>query len=106
MSDIGDIFTAYRLSKQAEGQERRAAADETFADAQALASPFGLVLARHSAVHYTLSLPGGWWLNVYPGNRRLFWDRNRPRPPYLRLPLEWTLLDVVQAAIREMEVTR
>ena len=39
-----------------------------------------------------------WLLNIYPGNRRLYHDQNR-MGPFLSVPDDWTLLDVVRAAV-------
>jgi len=60
----------------------------------------GMTLKQHSDQHYQLSHPDGWLLNIYPGNRRLYHDKNR-KGPFLQVPLEWTLLDVVNAAAKQ-----
>jgi len=79
---------------------RRILAGGGFGEAKKLAKSVGLVLVKHSPVHYALRQKGkgGWILNIYPGNRRLYHDRKRPKPPYLDLPEKWTLRDVVAAA--------
>lgn len=52
----------------------------------------------HTDVHYQLST-GTWLLNIHPGNKRLYWDRQWKRGPFLAVEGEWTLVDVVKAAI-------
>ncbi len=66
-----------------------------------VAGTAGLRLRQCGDSHYQLEPFNKKWLqNIYPGNWRLYFDRNRPqKPPYLNLPEEWTLTDVVMATI-------
>ena len=75
---------------EAEGQFRRAAE---------LASNNGMRLLRRSHDHYQLIGPAScpFLQNIYPGNRRLYYDRNHKKPPFVDLPSEWSLRDVVKA---------
>lgn len=77
-------------------QNNRQRAESDFRDASRLASSNGLKLIRHTDVHYKL-VHQDWALEVYPGNRRIY--RQKGNAPYLKLPFEWTLLEVVKAAI-------
>jgi hypothetical protein len=91
-----------------QSQEKRNArmdvAGRQFEIAGGLAEASGLLLVRCSEVHYQLSPHDGrWLLNVYPSNRRLYRDPNRENAPYLDLPDNWTLLDVVRAAAEVLE---
>lgn len=83
--------------------QRTDAAAEQFKEAMALAIGHDLVLTQCTNIHYQLSdRHGDWLLNIYPSNRRLYHDKQR-RCPYLRVPDDWTLLDVVKAAIAEVD---
>ena len=78
---------------------RMDAADAQFEEARRIAGDSGLALRQCDLIHYQLApLDGSWLLNIYPSNRRLYRDPNRAKAPYLRLPDEWTLLEVVIAA--------
>ena len=90
------------LSPEQSHEKRRAratVASQEFPKAFYLASEKGLRLTQRSDIHYQLYSPDAeWLLNIYPSNRRLYHDRNKSTPPYLQLPDDWTLLDVVNAA--------
>jgi len=92
-------FKLLQKERQQERAEARLVSDENFASASQLATQSGMILVRHTDVHYQLQSQSGWLLNIYPGNRRLYHDRNKPKPPYLNIPPNWTLIDVVHAAI-------
>lgn len=85
-----------------ERADRRSEAGNEFDLAEQFAAANGLKLLQRSEQHYQLIGPD-WLLDVYPGNLRLY----RPRPgtrhpkraPYLRVPIDWDLVDVVRAAI-------
>jgi len=80
---------------------RMDAAGGHFQEAQMLAQSGGLLLCRFTSVHYQLSpRDRSWVLNIYPSNRRLYHDKSRPGP-FLRVRANWTLLDVVTAALEE-----
>lgn len=79
--------------------KRRDEAERDFPAAEEIACMHGMNLVRRSDHHYQLSHVNGWLQNIYPGNQRLYWDRNKPKPPFLQLPDEWGLVDVVKAAV-------
>jgi hypothetical protein len=104
---MGDVIDFYKecgkeLKKQdqLEREENRNLASGDWGDAQRLAAKHGMILRRHTDVHYRLIGPGkAWAINIYPGNRRIYNPPGPKRGPYLKLPLMWTLLDVVKKAI-------
>lgn len=85
--------------EEREGAYTQAASQ--FGQAQRDAARAGLVLIRRSQAHYQLRAPEGWLINIYPGNGRLYPDKKRPKPPFLRVPPIWTLADVVAAAVKQ-----
>jgi hypothetical protein len=103
MSDIGDDFKALRHVRSRDAMARRERADRDFGEAQRLAQQAGLFLRKCSPTQYQLSVwnspASGWLINIYPGNSRIYADPNRPRPPYLRVPEDWGLIDAVRAAV-------
>ncbi len=71
-----------------------------FEEARRLAECNGLRLRRCTEVHYQLKPQDGSWLkNIYPSNRRIYADPNK-RGPFLHVPDDWTLIDVVRAAAK------
>jgi hypothetical protein len=104
----GDKWAADKNERQHEKAVSRFVAGNDFDEARRLARKGGLVLVKHSPQHYALRPKGrgGWLQNIYPGNRRLYHDRQKPTPPYLGLPAEWTLLDVVKAAVAAVKGDR
>jgi len=94
-----EVFKLLQQDRIQEGAERRAVSNNEFGAASQLATQSGMTLVRHSEVHYQLRGQAGWLLNIYPGNRRLYHDRNRPKPPYLKVDPNWTLIDIVRTAI-------
>jgi len=101
MSEIGDHFKDIREARQGMGEQNRLAAIDDFPATQRRCSLAGLALMQHSEVHYSITHPHrGWRLNIYPGNRRIYMDLNRPRAPYLKLPEDWSLEDVITALIQ------
>lgn len=83
--------------------EREQAAEAEFEEARVLAASVGLRLVRRHSNQYQLSHPRRrWLLNIYPTNCRLYYDKNRPKGPYLDFAgVRWTLLDVVRAAVEQ-----
>lgn len=73
-------------------------------EARALAAVNGLKLIQHNHWHFSLNLYKDglreWRLNIYPSNRRIWWDKKCGKAPYLDLPLGWNLLDIVKIAVR------
>lgn len=100
MSDVGDIYREIREIRAQHGEYRRHAAVDDFRSALRRCNAAGLLLKRHNEIHYSITHPlHGWLINVYPGNRRIYADPNRPRAPFLKLPEDWCLEDVVSAVI-------
>lgn len=88
-------------------EKRRRRAIEDFDEASRLAREAGLQFVCCDDHLYHLGVSdGGWLINVYPGNCRLYADPNRPRAPYLQVETPWTLLDVVRSAVKSSEVNR
>jgi hypothetical protein len=94
MSEIAETFKAMREQRQEDGRDRRSAATRMYDVACELADQAGMDLKRNSETHYTL-FAGQFRYQLYPGNRRIMRDPG----PHLKLPANWTLLDVVNAAI-------
>jgi hypothetical protein len=79
---------------------RREIADHDFPSAQRRCRSIGLTLMKHNETHYTLRRdPGGFLLSIYPGNKRLFHDPNRAKLPFIQVPEDWCLEDVITAVI-------
>lgn len=89
---------------QQDKADRRGDALRDFRAARTLAHCNNLCLDHHTDAHYQL-MPRDrhWLLNIYPGNCRLYYDRNKAKPPYLRIDSPWTLTEVVQAMVHELE---
>lgn len=81
---------------------RRGKASDQFKEAAALAAANGFLLSRHTEFHYSIrrsSMPR-WLTNIYPGKKRILSDMKKPeRGPYVKLPPEWDLLDLVNGFI-------
>lgn len=104
--DIGSMYRMLNEVRRVEGEDRRSFNSRKYHAAAAKAQDYGLKLLQHSDVHYTLTLDKAgkkstWLLNIYPGNQRLYWDRQYLKPPWLSISdmRDWTLFDVVDAAI-------
>lgn len=95
-----EVFKLLRQERSLDGSARREVNARLYGQARQKAAQAGLVLEQHTDVHYSLqSQMHGWRLNIYPGNRRLYHDRQHKKPPFLKVPPEWNLLDVIDAAI-------
>lgn len=69
----------------------------------------GLLLTCRSESHYQLMPPDkAWILNLYPGNCRLYSDKNtRIKAPYLNFAgHKWSLRDVVKTVTINRDKTR
>lgn len=98
MSDMGEVFKALKQHRQQHGFNRRLQATLDYEQASGAAAQFNMQLIRHTETHYSLRHNKGWIINLYPGNQRIFRDQNnKVHSPYLKLPNNWTLLDVVEA---------
>jgi hypothetical protein len=99
---MGEVFKALRRERPESGHARRVAEAEGFDQARDLARSFGLMLRQCSTSHYQLYRPGGWLFNIYPGNRRIYRDRERGKAPHLRVSrddvLSWLARCVMAAA--------
>ncbi len=107
MSDTVEMFRALHQDRQERGEVNRARAVADYPEARELARRNGLSLVRYGHAHYALvryvNRKAMWRHHIHPGNRRIRADVNMPtRAPYLKVPCEWGLTDVVQAAIKEM----
>lgn len=102
-SEDYEIYKVLRAERAKEGEKRRQSALQGYKEAAALANQVGWIFKCHSEIHYSLRKPqeNSWLLNIYPGNRRLYYDRNKPRGPRLKLKDNWKLVDVVLAAIQQ-----
>ncbi len=97
---IGSYFGDIREVRQQEGRTRREIALAEFEVSRAALFAERVTLRMHDETHYSMHHPDGWLLNVYPGNCRIFADRNKARAPYLKLAgKKWGLPDVVAAVI-------
>ena len=97
--------THHSGSRESHKRPRYDLAANQFTEAAGLATAHGLRLKRCTDTHYQLSPMDGRWLqNIYPGNHRLYFDRNKPaKPPFLTdLPIGWSLIDIVQLTIEEI----
>jgi hypothetical protein len=102
MTDIGDAFKAMKQERQREGERNRAQAWEDFPYAATVAAKNGLILKRHGDTHYKLvSRTQPYCIEIYPGNWRLYINKDFPKTPFLKVPDEWILLQVVNAAIEQ-----
>ena len=103
MGDEGDYWRAHREWEQKQKRQRRdAVTDEDYETARQCAINRGFDLIKVSDVQYRLEpLDGSWLLNIYPGNRRLYGDPNRPkRAPYLKIK-HWLYLEEIIVAADE-----
>jgi len=98
-SEDYEIYRVLQQERVRDGASRRATNKELFGAARHLAAQAGLTLVQHTEVHYGLQSPAGWLLNIYSGNHRLYHDRQKPKPPFLKVKPDWNLLDVVRAAV-------
>ena len=87
--------------------ERREVASRDFDDVRMPARVAGMRLVKRDESHYSLFWGPGqkWLLNIYPGNQRLYHDKNR-RGPFVDMSGKgvddpWTLGDVLAACIEK-----
>lgn len=100
MSDIGEMYDDFKKVDQQRRAQNRDNAEKEFHASALLAEYHGLRLTKFDAVHYQLRQPGGWLIELYPGNQRIKGDKNLPPAPFLKLDdnQPWTLRSVVLAA--------
>ena len=102
MSEAIDGYRALDELRKRDGKRRRTRADADFDEAAQYARDHVMILKDcGDGIHYQLYGPGGWLLDIYPGNQRLYRPHRLPRAPFLRIAVEdeWTLMDVVKAAV-------
>jgi hypothetical protein len=97
-----EIFREIRKRRSANSLTQRERADKEYVEAAQLASEHALHLIQHTFVHYQLKKPGEWCYDIYPGNRRIY-KKKDSKTPFLKLPADWTLIDVVKAAINKIK---
>ena len=85
-------------------------ADDDFPAAYEAALAAGMMLRKHSQVHYSIKYGPDqcWHLNLYPSNLRLYSDHHH-EGPFLDLGGKglddpWTLFDIVEACARSWDV--
>lgn len=82
---------------------RRRQSTATYQHCARMAAAAGLRLIRHSETHYSLFGPETrpYMLDVFPARLAYVADQSRPEPPRLwfRMPRNWTLIELVNAAI-------
>lgn len=107
-SEDYEIYKILRDEKTKKGEQRRQFALKDYENAATLAKQVGWEFICHSEAHYSLRNPqeNSWILNVYPGNRRLYYDPNKPKGSFLNLNDNWSLTDVVFAAIHQNNVAQ
>jgi hypothetical protein len=96
MSDDFESYTGIKLCRQEDKAQLRMQAWRDFHDVRSDGYEIGITVRRCSESHYRFEHPSGWGVNVYPGNRRIFKDKDAP---FLQLPRDWVLRDVLCAII-------
>lgn len=74
--------------------DRRQTAKEEYYQAANYAYRHGFQLIQHTDAHYKVKTPD-FVLEVYPGNLRIY--RHSSDVPFIKLPDNWTLMDVVKS---------
>lgn len=106
MSEVGDMWRDVRDERFAAKLSRRSMEAETFDSLAKYAREVGLELKQCSQSHYQLTCQDpAWLLNIYPGNRRLYWDPNR-RGPFLKVEEPWCIRNVIIAATKARQKQR
>lgn len=97
-SEIGQVWQGLRHAEGIKRTHRRLAAARGYPQLARQARQAGMKLRMCSEAHYRLEAQG-WAIDIYPGNRRIYNPPGPRRGPFLRLPAEWNLGDVIDAAI-------
>lgn len=82
---------------------RREQAYKDFCAVEKYATNSGMRLKMNTFAHYQLIVyhPRGQWIyNLYPGNRRIYKDKNHSGPFLDFEQKTWTLIEVIQEAIK------
>ena len=106
--DTNEMWRAHHKDRKRASNKRRGKAEQSFSALKSLAMQKGLAFAQHSDTHFALAYGKmGWLWNIYPGNRRIFVDEaHGATTPRLDVGYEWTLEDIVRAAIALTEEVR
>ncbi len=74
---------------------------------EALWLEYRVRLRRHTPLHYSIRMFDGetilWSLNIYPTTCRLYWDRQYPKHPFVKVSHPWTLATVVEGLVRALK---
>lgn len=104
MADEGTAaYKAAREAKALKRKGRREVFDAEYDKARHVATAAGYQLVRHSANHYSARYHDAdgamvWMLNIWPGPKRVAWDKSRTAwRPRLRLGDDWTLATLAVA---------
>ena len=93
-------YKSLKSRRKESAADHKDASTECYREAMRLADDHGMILRRLTQTHYHLrSVRDGWLLNIYPGDQRLGRDVHLPQCPTLNVPQNWTVLDVVKAAV-------
>ena len=107
-TDVVEAHNALDAAKEptdCSGSGARNDATHDFQLAQRLASSAGLRLSKRNETLYHLEpLDKSWLQNIFPGNHRLYYDRNRPqKTPYIKVENGcWALIDIVTETIKAL----
>lgn len=102
-----DIYRALEQNEKVEKEKKRKRAAAHFWEAHELARHNGLVLKRHTDVHYSLTtLSRSFLINLYPENGRIYQDKSIGNFPFIPVSENWTLVEVVQKVIDIMKEQR
>lgn len=95
------VYKALKKLDEKDKEESRQESAKLYEKAAYLAVKAGWRLRKHSDIHYSLwESAEGWLLNIYPGNSRLYYDYRKKKGPFLKLNIDWNLLDVIESAIK------
>ena len=96
-----EIFKILKKESQQESAAAREIAKSGFKDASVLAAQHGLRLTKcdKDGIRYRLEKPKIWIKDLFPGNGRIYCPNPQKKGPFLSLEGDWSLFDVVRAAI-------
>ena len=96
-----EVYKTLRKEEEKDKEDSIQKSAKLYEKAVNLAVKAGWRLRKHSDIHYSLwESAEGWLLNIYPGNGRLYYDFRKKKGPFLKLNIEWNLLDVIESAIK------
>lgn len=102
-------WAALKELRARERRKRRGRSGSAFLLAVELARQHGLMLHHHNGgVHFRLQRDCDWVMDVWPSTGRIIGNKTSRRhpnaAPYVELPDEWTILDVVKGVVAAEEV--